>query len=74
VAWRIGAELFREMWPLIVARVKPDDFRAEFVEQLLAFFLDCDVDPTDLKGLHPDVDRALEHLGEFEVYDGEATV
>jgi hypothetical protein len=74
MAWRTGAELFREMWPLIVARVKPDDFRAEFVEHFLAYFIECDVDPTDLKGLHPEIDRALERLEELDDYDGEASV
>jgi len=64
MAWRSGADLFREMWPLIVARVEADDFRQEFVEGLLAYFLGCDIDPTDLAGLHPEVDRALERLAE----------
>jgi hypothetical protein len=62
MAWRAGADLFREMWPLIAARVKDDDFRQEFVEGLLVYFVGCDVDPTDLAGLHPEVDRALERL------------
>jgi hypothetical protein len=66
MAWRAGAELFADMWPLIVARVKPDDFRREFTERLLTHFLECDVDPTDLAGLHPEVDRALARLGELD--------
>lgn len=66
MAWRTGAVLFREMWPLIAARVEPDDFRQEFVERLLAYFLECDVDPTDLDGLHPEVDQALERLNAFD--------
>jgi hypothetical protein len=64
MAWCTGADLFREMWPLIIARIKDDDFRQEFVEDLLAYFLECDVDPTDLAGLHPEVDRALDRLAE----------
>jgi hypothetical protein len=60
MAWRSGADLFGEMWPLIVARVEADDFREEFAEG----FLGCDIDPTDLAGLHPEVDRALERLAE----------
>jgi hypothetical protein len=48
------------MWPLIAARVEDDDFRREFVKGLLAYFPECDVDPTDLAGLDPDVDLALE--------------
>lgn len=65
MAWRTGAALFADMWPLISARVKPDDFRLEFTERLLAYFLECDVDPTDLAGLHPEVDQALARLGEL---------
>jgi hypothetical protein len=58
------------MWPLIEAKVKPPEFRHEFVERILAYFLECDVDPTDLEGLHPEVDRALRRLAELEG-DGE---
>jgi hypothetical protein len=69
MAWRTGAALFRAMWPLIAARVKPDDFREEFVEGLLSYFLECDVDPSDLLGLHPEVDRALKRLAAFDGED-----
>ena len=65
MAWRTGAELFCEMWPLIAARVKPDEVRAEFVEELLSFFVEWDVDPSDLEGLDPEVDRALARLAEL---------
>jgi hypothetical protein len=69
VAWRAGARLFEEVWPLILARVEPGEFRQEFVRDLLALFLGCDVDPTDLKSLHPEVDRALRELGEVDEGD-----
>jgi hypothetical protein len=69
MAWRTGAVLFSEVWPLIAARVKPDEFRQEFTERLLAYFLECDVDPADLAGLHPEVDRALQRLAELEGED-----
>jgi len=39
VAWRAGARLLREMWPLIQAYVPEDEFRAEFVRGLLRFFV-----------------------------------
>jgi len=57
------------MWPLIKARVRPDGFRAEFVETLLAYFLECDLDPDDLKGLDPEVDTALARLNAFDAGD-----
>ena len=59
--------MFHEMWPLILARVEPDDFRDEFTERLLRYMIwECDVDPTDLEGLHPEVDRVLRRIGEFD--------
>ena len=63
MAWRAGARLFREMWPLIQSHVPEDDFRAEFVRDLLRFFMDCDKDGTDLRRVHPEIDKALDELG-----------
>jgi hypothetical protein len=74
MAWRTGAALFAEIWPSIAIHVKPDDFRQQFVERLLALFLDCDTDPTDLAGIDPEVDRVLEKLAEFDKYDEEDDV
>ena len=66
MAWHTGAALFADMWPLIAARVKPDDFRQEFTERLLSYFLECDLDPADLAGLHPEVDGALARLSALD--------
>lgn len=63
MAWRAGAKLFREIWPLIQSHVPEDDFRPEFVRDLLKLFLDCDVDGTDLRRFHPEVDKALDEIG-----------
>jgi hypothetical protein len=63
VSWRAGAKLFREMWPLIQAHVPEDQFRVEFVRDLLRFFMDCDMDGTDVRRMHPEIDRALDELG-----------
>jgi hypothetical protein len=63
VSWRTGAKLFREMWPLIQARIPEDDFRAEFMRDLIKFFMDCDMDGTDLRRVHPEIDTALDELG-----------
>jgi hypothetical protein len=59
--------LFAEIWPLIAARVKPDEFRAELIRDLLGLFLHCDVDPTDVAGRHPEVDAALLSLGALDL-------
>jgi hypothetical protein len=62
MAWRAGARLFREIWPLIERYEPEGEFRRAFTTDLLDLFLGCDVDPTDLKGLHPEVDAALEEI------------
>jgi hypothetical protein len=54
------------MWPLIQAHVPEDDFRAEFVRDLLRFFMACDMEGTDLRRIHPEIDKALDDLGEGE--------
>jgi len=42
----------------------PDaDYRSEFVRDLLGFFMDCDMDGTDLRRIHPEIDTALDELG-----------
>ena len=63
MSWSAGAKLFREMWPLIQANMPETDFREAFVKDLLAFFMDCDMDGTYLRRLHPEIDKALDDLG-----------
>jgi len=63
MSWRAGARLFRDMWPLIQAHVPEDDFRAEFVRDLLRFFMECDMDGTDLRRVHPEIEKVLDELG-----------
>jgi len=62
MSWRAGAKLFREMWPLIQRHVPETDIRAEFVRDLINFFQDCDMDGTDLRRFHPEIDKALDEL------------
>lgn len=38
-------------------------FRAEFVRDLIDFFQRCDMDGTDLRRVHPEIDKALDDLG-----------
>jgi len=51
------------MWPLIQRHVTDNDFRAEFVRDLIEFFQGCDMDVTELRRLHPEIDKALDELG-----------
>ena len=63
MSWRAGATLFREMWPLIQRHIPEDGFRAEFVRDLLDVLQGCDMDGTDLRRFHPEIDKALDELG-----------
>jgi hypothetical protein len=63
MAWRAGAKLFRETWPLIQAHVPEENSRPEFVRDLIQFFMDYDMDGTDLRRIHPEIDKALDELG-----------
>jgi hypothetical protein len=66
MSWRAGAKLFREIWPLIQRHVPESEFRADFTRDLIAFLQRCDMDGTDLRRLHPEVDKALDEIGEDE--------
>jgi hypothetical protein len=63
MSWRAGARLFRDLWPLIQVHVPEKEFRGEFVRDLIDFFQKCDMDGTDLRRVHPEIDRALDELG-----------
>jgi hypothetical protein len=63
MAWRAGAILFQDMWPLIQSHIPQADFRFEFTRDLLRFFVDCDMDADDVRRIHPEIDRALDELG-----------
>lgn len=62
MSWRAGADLLREIWPLIQRHIPEDDFRAAFVRDLIDFFQECDMDGTDLRRFHPEIDKALDEL------------
>lgn len=66
MSWRAGAILFREIWPLIQRHVPDDKFRAEFARDLLDFFQKCDMGGTNLRRVHPEIDKALDELGADE--------
>ena len=63
MSWRKGSQLFREMWPLLQSHIPQRAERQEFLQGLLAFMLDWDLDADDIADLHPDVRAALTNLG-----------
>jgi hypothetical protein len=66
MSWRAGAKLFRDIFPLIKRQVPEEEFRAEFVRDLIVFFQHCDMDATDLRRTDPEIEKALDELGVSE--------
>lgn len=62
MSWRDGTKLFCEIWPSIKKHIPEEDFRKEFTRDLIKFFSDCDMDPTDLRRLDPEIKRILDEL------------
>ncbi len=71
MSWRTGATLFSDLWPHVQERVKSDSLRHEFTGRLLDLFLEYDVDPAELVGLHPEVDRLLAEGGRLDAGEGD---
>ncbi|VTU00762.1 hypothetical protein BN873_30024 : Uncharacterized protein OS=Candidatus Competibacter denitrificans Run_A_D11 GN=BN873_30024 PE=4 SV=1: HEAT [Gemmataceae bacterium] len=72
MAWRAGAELFADVWPLIQTRVREKRLRHEFTAALLQLFIDHDIDPHDVADLNPEVRAALASIGIETQYESEA--
>ena len=63
MSWRAGAKLFREAWPSIQSSIPESEVRHDFVRDFLDLLAKYDVDPTDLRRLHPEVDKLLDERG-----------
>jgi hypothetical protein len=50
------------MFPLIQKHVPEQEFRHEFVRDLLGFFMDCDMDGVDVRRVHPEIDKRSRNL------------
>ena len=62
MSWRIGSKLFWDIWPKVKADISDDDHRADFARSLVGLFLDNDVDPCDMRGGDPEIDRVMDDL------------
>ncbi len=62
MSWRTGASLFWQIWPKIKAAIPDPEHRADFTRRMLSLFLDDDVDPGDLRGQDPEIDRLMDEL------------
>jgi hypothetical protein len=49
---------------MIQTHVPDSEFRADFVRDLINFFMECDMDGTELRHVHPEIDKALDDLEE----------
>ena len=66
MSWRAGAKLFWDIWPTVKAAIPEEEYRLEFTRDLLAYFLDCDVDSCDMHGRDPEIDRLMAELEDQE--------
>ena len=63
MSWRAGSKLFAEIWPAIQANMTDRQERVDFTAKLLTLFIEDDMDPSDVAGVHPDVKAAIEKAG-----------
>ncbi len=54
--------MFWELWPKIKAVLPEPELRADFARGQLRLFLDYDVDPCDLRGEDPEIDKLMDEI------------
>lgn len=62
MSWRTGSSLFWDFWPKVKAGIPDGEHRAAFTRELAALFLDHDVDPCEMRGGDPEIDRIMDEL------------
>ena len=62
MSWRAGTSLFWDFWPQVKSAMPDPEDRADFTRRLLQLFLDYDIDPCDLNGHDPEIDRLLDDI------------
>jgi hypothetical protein len=62
MSWRAGTQLFWDFWPKVKAAIQDEEQRACFARGLLKLFLDNDIDPCDLQGKDPEIDRLMDEI------------
>jgi hypothetical protein len=63
MSWRTGSRVFVEIWYVIHANIDDADERIALTADLLRLFIERDLDPWDVEGLHPDVRAAIVKAG-----------
>jgi hypothetical protein len=54
--------MFWELWPKVKAAMPEPEIRENFARGQLKLFLDCDVDPCDLRGEDSEIDRLMDEI------------
>ena len=54
--------MFWEFWPKVKAAIPEPEIRENFTRGQLKLFLDCDVDPCELRGEDPEIDRLMDEI------------
>jgi hypothetical protein len=62
MSWRAGTSLFWDFWPKVKAAIPDEKHRADFTKGILNTFLDNDIDPSDLLGRDPEIDRLMDEI------------
>ena len=54
--------MFWDFWPKVKEAMPDEESRAYFARGLLKAFLDNDIDPCDLRGQDPEIDRLMDEV------------
>ncbi len=64
MSWRMGSRLFWDFWPKVKTGIPDEGHRAAFARDLVNLFLYHDVDPGDMRGGDPEIDRIMDEVEE----------
>ena len=62
MSWRTETTLFWDFWPKVKEAMPDEESRAYFARGLLKAFLNNDIDPPDLRGQDPEIDRLMDEI------------
>ena len=62
MSWRVGSELFLNMWPLVRSHIDDHEDRARFTARPMSVFVEGDMEPYDVIDQHPELAEAFEQV------------
>ncbi len=54
--------MFWDIWPAVKVAIPDSSVRTEFTRPLLKLFYDWDVDPAEMRGGDPEIDRLVDEI------------